>query len=160
MYRKILVAVDGSELANAAVAEVERLAGAESEVVLVQVIDSIAHIIAQTTPAGFETQSAGRISVETADQVVAGQRQTAQRYLDETKARLEQAGGASVSTRIVEGLPGTAIVELAAELDCDVIAMATHGRSGVARAVLGSVADYVVRNASAPVLLVRSEGRD
>ncbi|HJM74349.1 MAG TPA: universal stress protein [Dehalococcoidia bacterium] len=57
--------------------------------------------------------------------------------------------------RILDGQPGPEIVKLADDEDVEVIVMATHGRSGVRRAVLGSVSDYVVRNAGATVLLVR-----
>ena len=61
-----------------------------------------------------------------------------------------------MTTRIVEGPPGPTIVEEVHENSCDLIVMATHGRSGIRRAVLGSVADYVVGNATdVQVLLVR-----
>jgi nucleotide-binding universal stress UspA family protein len=55
-----------------------------------------------------------------------------------------------------EGEPRSALLDLADELDVDTIAMATHGRGGLTRAVLGSVAEYVVQHATIPVLLVRA----
>ncbi|HJM76420.1 MAG TPA: universal stress protein [Dehalococcoidia bacterium] len=52
--------------------------------------------------------------------------------------------------------PGVEIVKLAAQEDCDIVVMSTHGRTGLKRAMLGSVADYVVHNIGASaVLLVR-----
>ena len=75
-------------------------------------------------------------------------------------AALQAAGITRTETMILQGLPGSAIVEAADESDCDVIVMATHGRSGLRRTVLGSVADYVVRNVSVPVLLVRPQEGD
>lgn len=56
---------------------------------------------------------------------------------------------------IREGAPATEIVDYASSADCDLIAMGTHGRGGINRLLLGSVAERVVRNASAPVLTVR-----
>jgi len=60
-----------------------------------------------------------------------------------------------VETLVREGSPRPAIVEAALELDCQLIVMGTHGRSGLAHLLLGSVAEYVVRNSKVPVLTVR-----
>ncbi|MEN8374039.1 MAG: universal stress protein [Gemmatimonadota bacterium] len=68
--------------------------------------------------------------------------------------RIEEAGHPRPSTLLLERAPGPAIVGRAAETDADVIVMATHGRGGVSRAWLGSVASYVVRHADALVLIV------
>ena len=158
MYRKILLATDGSELAWSAVREVAQLAGPGTEVLVVQVIDTVGRIVAQTTPAGFYIEGTGRFAVDAAQDVVSSQQRAAQEHLGEVEAELKAAGLDSVTSRVLEGLPGPAIVELADEAGCDVIVMATHGRSGVLRAVLGSVADHVVRHARrSPVLLVRRE---
>jgi len=56
---------------------------------------------------------------------------------------------------IREASPRPAIVDAALELDCQMIIMGTHGRSGLAHLLLGSVAEYVVRNSKVPVLTVR-----
>ena len=158
MYSKILVTTDGSEVARSAIPEVQHLAGPGTEVIVVQVVDSIGHIVAQTSPAGFDLQSMGGFSVDTAERVVSAQNEAARTHVDEAKAALEAAGIADVTTRILEGLPGPAIVEAAEEAGCDVIVIATRGRSGVMRTVLGSVADHVVRHVKrTPVLLVRPE---
>ena len=57
--------------------------------------------------------------------------------------------------RIVSGLPALDIVKAAAELAVDLIVMATHGRSGFAHLILGSVAEHVIREAACPVLILR-----
>jgi nucleotide-binding universal stress UspA family protein len=64
--------------------------------------------------------------------------------------------GADVETRVeTSGQPANAILRIAEEEEADLIAMSTHGRGGVARLLLGSVADKVVRGAKVPVLLYR-----
>lgn len=77
----------------------------------------------------------------------------------EEMARLAErlgARGLRVETRIAEGHPATRILEHAAEVGADVIAMGTHGRSGLDRLLLGSTAERVVSAAPCPVLTVRS----
>lgn len=63
--------------------------------------------------------------------------------------------GIPCSHRLIEGTPAQAIVETAAAEDVQMIVMGTHGRSGMARLVMGSVAEEVVRNAQCPVLTLR-----
>lgn len=79
----------------------------------------------------------------------------AQRYLDDVAVRL-RAEGAQVQTRIlVSPQPAAAILDAARQDGIELIAMATHGRGGLARLLLGSVADKVLRGAEIPVLLYR-----
>jgi len=66
-----------------------------------------------------------------------------------------QARIANSQTFIREGSPRPVIVEAALELQCQIIVMGTHGRSGLAHLLLGSVAEYVVRYSKVPVLTVR-----
>ena len=155
MYKKVLLTLDGSELAATAIPHAAQIASsAGAEVVLLRVIDSVGHIIAQTTPAGFEGMG-GAVSAELAQEAVAGQRAAAERDLTVVAQQLNAQGVSNVSLEVVEGMPGDAVVDTAARLGCDLVIMATHGRSGLGRAVLGSVADYVVRHAHSAVLLVR-----
>lgn len=58
--------------------------------------------------------------------------------------------------RLEEGFPATEIVRVATEAGCDMIVLGTHGRTGVGRLLMGSVAEQVVRQASCPVLTVKS----
>ena len=86
-------------------------------------------------------------------------RMVAQRHLSRLVARAKQAGVRG-SSRLVEGVPvAERIVRTARALHADLIVMGTHGRSGVTRMVLGSVASRVVATASCPVLTVRGRSR-
>ncbi len=67
-------------------------------------------------------------------------------------------GATEIATEIVEGHPAEVVVDRAADLGVDLIAMGTHGRSGLQRLVLGSVARRVVQHAPCPVLTVRTDG--
>ena len=156
MYRKILVTLDGSDLSETAIPHAVSVAKASSApLVLLQVVDSVAHIMTQATPAGFDL-GGGAMTAQVAEEAVSAQRQGAQDSLDAAKARIEAEGVTNVSSEIAEGSPGDAIVDAAERLGCDLIVMATHGRSGLGRVLLGSVADHVVRHApNAAVLLVR-----
>jgi nucleotide-binding universal stress UspA family protein len=85
--------------------------------------------------------------------------------MDQRRAAREQAAqavvvcgrqaGIVVSFLIWEGDPGPAIVEAAAAEEADLVVVGSHGRGRVGRFMLGSVSDHVVRNATAPVLVVR-----
>ncbi len=64
--------------------------------------------------------------------------------------------GLEVEHRLLEGAPVTAILQVADELKCDLIVMGTHGRTGLGRMLMGSVAEQVLRNAKGPVLTVKA----
>lgn len=63
-----------------------------------------------------------------------------------------------LKTEIIDGSPSKEIVQYAIDEDCDIIVMGTHGRSGVDRLLLGSVAERVVRSSTVPVLTIRVNG--
>lgn len=156
MYRTILLTNDGSEIAQAATPHAVHLASMapDASVVCVTVIDTVAQLLAQATPSGWGYDG-GRIAVESAEAAVAAERADATANLATLKANLEAQGVKNVRTAIIEGHAGTAIVDAARAEHADIVVMATHGRGGLGRAVLGSVADHVVRHAPCPVLLVR-----
>jgi nucleotide-binding universal stress UspA family protein len=79
-------------------------------------------------------------------------RQAAQNDMDQLRTLAPDA-----ETVVREASVRPAIVEAALELQCQMIVMGTHGRSGVPHLLLGSVAEYVVRNSSVPVLTVRAQ---
>jgi nucleotide-binding universal stress UspA family protein len=147
MYQKALVATDGSEFSRTALEHVARVA--PQSAVVIRVPDSVPMMLAGAGAPGFvDADTAQRLADAELAEVEAG--------LAEAKAMLEAAGVPNVETVVGRGRPGDAIVHAAKEHDCDVIVIATHGRSGISRAMLGSVADYVVHNAEgAAVLLVR-----
>ena len=83
--------------------------------------------------------------------IVGTERQLAK--LKETEA----AQGLTVKTAVVTGRPSQAIIDRAASEGCDLIVMGTHGRTGLSHAVMGSVAERVLRKAPCPVLTVRAK---
>ncbi len=157
MYRKILLTHDGSELAGNAVSHATALAKATgAEVVVLQVVDSVSQLMAQMTTGAIEPLPAGQVTVEIAEESVASQHADAEENLGAVKAALEAEGVQNVRVIVAEGRPQDAIIDAVNELDCDLVVMATRGRTGLGRALLGSVADHVVRNTpKAAVLLIR-----
>lgn len=77
-------------------------------------------------------------------------------YLAEIREKLGRAGLSSVESRTIGDHPAETIVTVARETPYSMVAMTTHGRSGIRRAVLGSVTDHVVRHCGEPVLVVRA----
>ena len=126
MYSRILVPLDGSALAEAALPRAEALA---------HLAPSTLYLLRAAPP-----EEEG----------------TAASYL-ETVADHLRARGLVVETLTVPGDPTEAIVWEAAHRDVDVVVMATHGRGGVGRGLLGSVADQVLHRMALPVLLVRAD---
>ena len=157
MYGKILVPLDGSKLAEVVLPYVQELAQRfDSEVTLIQVIAPLSKLVAGTMPAGLEpTGAAAAVGVEAASEALKAEREDAHSYLEGVVGRLK-AQEIKVRAEILEGVAGDAIVEYAHGHAMDLIAMSTHGRSGLLRLVFGSAADQVLRQAGTPVLLVRS----
>jgi nucleotide-binding universal stress UspA family protein len=153
MYNRLLVTLDGSDFARAALDEAVQVADGNSTVILSEVIDSIGQVIARTTPVAFGVDATPDLTA--AERVIESQIAGAEAQLKAARGVLRRAGIESIEIRILDGQPGPEIVKLANDEEVEVIVMATHGRSGVRRAVLGSVSDYVVRNTGATVLLVR-----
>ena len=77
---------------------------------------------------------------------------------EETEKHMEELKASIPDAEIVvrEASPSTTIVDVAPELNCQMIVMGTHGRSGLKHLLLGSVAEYVVRHSKVPVLTVRT----
>lgn len=137
--RTIVVPLDGSRVAEAVLPWAEELVRLlRARVVLVRAVE---------TPV-FDESTGQRAAVELeASQV------EAHSYLHAVAERFTRAG-AEVALEVRIGIPPYVIVDCASELEADLIVMATHGRSGVARLVYGSVAAGVLRDAAVPVLLV------
>lgn len=148
--RRLLVPLDGSELAEAALepaaSVVARTGGA---LVLARVTGTDLPIGSPYPP------EEGVVPEEHADAQV----QEARRYLDGVAARLRD-GGVDVANVVVrDGATSATILDIARE-SADAIAMATHGRGGLRRWILGSVSDKVLRGGDLPVLLVRPGEND
>jgi nucleotide-binding universal stress UspA family protein len=98
-------------------------------------------------------------NVGTALEDVAGGLEAAAETATDRVERAAEERGLTVSTTVVEGLPSRTICSHAAESDADLVVMSSHGRTGLAHHLLGSVAERVVRNSTVPVLTAPLAGR-
>jgi nucleotide-binding universal stress UspA family protein len=165
VYKKILVPLDGSKLAECALPHVEELAkGCDTEeVILVSVTERVQGFrvlegvqpIAKPTSGWLEpSQPLGERLIPEA---FGKKEKQAQRYLDRI-AKAMAAKGINVSTEVLLWEPAEAIIGYAKQSGCDLIVMASHGRSGPSRWAYGSVADKVLRGSCIPVLMIRAPG--
>ena len=152
MYKKILVPLDGSRLAECALPHVEELAkGCDTEeVILVSVTERVKGYRALEEP----SQPLGQRLIPEA---FGKKEKQAQKYLDRI-AKAMAAKGINVSTEVLLWKPDEAIVGYAKQYGCDLIVMASHGRSGPSRWAHGSVAEKVLRTSGIPVLMIRAPG--
>jgi nucleotide-binding universal stress UspA family protein len=151
MYRHILVALDGSAEAEQVLPHVEELASRfDAAVLVLQAVTPPERLLA----AAAEPGTGMMIDPEPLLEAEEAEEQAAQSYLQEVAARLE-ARGLRVTAEAPEADAADALLKRARELPADLIAMTTHGRSGLRRLVFGSVAEGVLRHAPCPVLLVR-----
>ena len=91
------------------------------------------------------------------DELIASVRDESNEYLEKKVAELKKLGVAKVSAATKEGFAGDEIIALGRKTPDNLIAMCSHGRSGVRRFVLGSVTETVVRHSGDPVLVVRAK---
>jgi nucleotide-binding universal stress UspA family protein len=136
-YEKILVPLDGSECAENILSTVEKLA-TDLKVSIALLRVAYAH----TFPGVDPTEAEVKVVRE------------AEEYLQGIEKRL-QAKGFRVETHVRYGDEAGEILDHAAQKDIDLIAMSTHGRSGVKRWLLGSVAEKLLSHATKPIFLVR-----
>ncbi|HEY7040356.1 MAG TPA: universal stress protein [Methylomirabilota bacterium] len=135
---KIMVPLDGSELAESALADAFDLVRPDSGVVvLMRAVE--AHVL----PGGDQTLAQVDAVAE------------AEKYLADLRAKLGPRGPRNVETHVWYGPPTACIIEAASAYKPDVIVMTSHGRSGVGRLILGSVAESVLRGTTVPILLRR-----
>ena len=145
MYRKILVPLDGSKVAEGVLPHAKSLAYSEgAELILLTVGANPALDYAFSDPG-------------LAQQAIQEQEDRSSKYITEIEAQLKSAGF-KTSTQMRVGSVADVILGVVEELQVDVIAMSTHGRTGPARWLLGSIAERVVRNSNIPVLLIRAKG--
>ena len=139
MNDRILVPLDGSPLAEQILVQVARLLRREDATVTLLRVAHVPYSLARMDITGLLEE----------------ERAAATSYLAETLRVLEKQGVRARSL-LREGPPAEEILKAAAEEGSTLIAISTHGRSGVARWLLGSVAEKVLRGAPVPVLLARS----
>ena len=144
MYKKILVPLDGSELAKKALVQAEKLAKAfDAEIILFQVVPFMPIY--------------GSPELVTPLIVDEKQKEAAERYLVNLAEELKKRSFRVTTMVRIGQQVAVEIIDFAKEVGADLIAMCTHGRSGITRWVLGSVTLKVLTRAETPVLLVRGK---
>jgi len=149
MYKKILVPLDGSALAECVLPHVESVAKgcAVKEVIFLRVAE----------PFHQRSDYANYLSREVINSIDADNKAAAEGYLGDLIKRTRY-DGVSVKSEVIAGKPGESIADYATKKSIDLIVIATHGRSGISRWAWGSVADRILRSACVPVLMVRAPG--
>lgn len=151
MEEKILVPLDGSKVGEAALPCVYDLIAklvpaVTVEVTLIQVLSSLSHYIA----AGEETTR-----VPYTPQELEKMKEQALQYLKTIEEGIKKSGAATRTVAVV-GDAADAIIKEANQLNADIIAMSSHGRSGLSRWAFGSVTDKVLRGGERPVLVIKA----
>jgi len=142
MYDRILVPTDGSACAEHAV---------EHAIDLAEQYDAELHVLSVVDSRDV-SHSAPAISPQQIEQTL---RDRAESVVEDAADRAGAAGIETV-TAVEPGIPDDVIVDYAADNDCDLIVMGTHGRTGLERYLLGSVTERTVRRSAVPVLTVRA----
>jgi nucleotide-binding universal stress UspA family protein len=147
---EILVPLDGSPMAEAVLEPVVALARLwDAEISLIQVVPPV--ILTSDPMLPFPNGYS--------DQIMRMRREEAQDYIRDVAERLREAGVKASGVAVIGGGVAETLLDLARPERVGLMATATHGRGGVRRLVLGSVADKLVRGAEVPVLVVRPRGR-
>jgi nucleotide-binding universal stress UspA family protein len=143
MYKRALVPLDGSSVAETIIPFILDIAGPlDMEVVLLRVVEPIPTVV---------VEGSRHIDVED----VEARRIDAEEYLAPIAVELRKKA-VRVESRVRRGHPIEEIVTAAREAGADLIAMSTHGRGGLGRLMFGSVAQAVLRQVDIPVLLMRA----
>ena len=147
MYERIVVPLDGSDLAEQALPTAEELARAVGTTLhLIRVVDFPSSSFAYVYGSMMESQA---VTMQLEDE-----RTMAESYLVALARQIEEQG-ITVTTEVRHGVPTQELVDVMEQ--GDLFVMATHGRNGMARWFLGSVAEEITRRATVPVLLVRTK---
>jgi len=153
MYQKIVVPLDGSDLAECVLPHVEAIAqGCQAkEVIFVRVVEPIAGETGQTSFVMSFIPEHDRIRLEEETQTIA------EDYMKQMVDRVNLAGTA-VRWEIIRGQAAESLSSYAAKNKADLIIIATHGRGGISRWVMGSVTDRLLRSSCVPVFMIRAPG--
>ena len=145
MYRKVLVPLDGSPLAECVLDHVKPLAqsGQIDEILLLSVVE---------IPPGWAMEGVDIFAIRDRN------REEAQAYLSRIRDALGREGISRVTATVLVGNPADVIAETTAKEKVDLIAIATHGRTGIGKWVFGSVAGRVLQHSRVPVLMIRPQG--
>ncbi len=143
---KILLAVDGSEFSEAATqALISQMRREGAEILVLRIVEPLIFAISPQMAPEYAPEQVEIINEE---------RRRAKESVNQTSQAL-RAAGFSVNSRIVEVEARNGILDIAAEWHADLIILGSHGRKGLQRFLLGSVAEYVARHADCSVEIVR-----
>jgi nucleotide-binding universal stress UspA family protein len=146
MYKKVLVPLDGSELAECVIPHIEALGRASGAYV---------ELITIVEPVEMPTRGKIALSDDDLKQINTEARKEAHAYLNQIIKRLLRSGITAHAT-VLSGKPAETLVDYIASNDIDILIMATHGRSGITKWFWGSIAEKVLRAVNIPVLLVKA----
>jgi nucleotide-binding universal stress UspA family protein len=146
MYQHILIATDGSELANK---------GVEQGLALAKTIGCKATILTATEPFPIIYGRTWNPTPEAAQSFEDENKSAAGAVFDKVRARANELGVAVDTVHVPSTPASTAILKTADELGCDLIVMTSHGRTGLNKLILGSQTNIVVTASKIPVLVVR-----
>lgn len=145
MYKHLLIATDGSELAQSAL---------QQGIALAKALGAKVTIATVTEPWNAVTAGDGTV-IFPIDEYETNITRWARETLDGAAKTAAGAGVACETIHVKDRYPGDGIVETAERQQCDLIVMASHGRRGLTRLLLGSQANYVVTHSTLPVLICR-----
>jgi len=151
MFKKIMVPLDGSELAECVIPYLEDFIdqGRVESIAFVRVVKRV------ITTASFDDDIT-YIHVDWS-KMESEKKSSAENYLKKVVSRLKQ-NGVKFKTEVLVGRIGDSLIDYIKANDFDLIVIASHGRSGLRRWVRGSVADKILSGSHIPVLMVRAPG--
>ena len=178
MYKKIVVPLDGSKLAESVLPHVEQIAGGRSttKVILVSVTGRIvgqmgvtggrgastpvtdeapATVIQDLSVPLFDKTTPSKVEEASVSLLVGRMQKQAENYLKRISKRLHEKK-VNAEFEVLLGNPAEEIVTFANEKEVDLIIIASHGRSGISKWAHGNVADRVFRSADTPVLMIKA----
>jgi nucleotide-binding universal stress UspA family protein len=144
MFHNVLVPVDGSSPSNAAVDLAFHVAADEGARITFAHVVEVSKLVAMAAPSSIDPSAAVQAAEE-----------AGQAILDRCK---KKAAGTkvTVTTSLLEGDAVQSLLALVSERDIDLIILGSHGRSGISRALLGSIAEGVLRRSPIPVLVTHA----
>ena len=149
MFEKVLVCLDGSALAEQILPYLLAAKECFRKIVLLKVVDTSTINL----PLGVPGQSGIPMRTRAMDERFNKELAEMPGYLEKIAQPL-RASGIDVECVVLEGIPTQAIVDYAAENDVSLIAISTHGHSGLRRITMGSTAEYILTHCGLPVLMV------
>ena len=149
MFENVLVCLDGSPASEGILSYIMAEAKSFKKAVLLKVVDTAG----VNLPIGVPGISGGQFRTAGQDRRFQKEMEEMPGYLEEKAAPLRDKG-LEVETVVLEGVPSEAIIGYARDNGIGLIAMATHGHTGLRQVVMGSTAEYILKHGGLPVLLV------